>query len=49
MEVTFKIETSWAKKVAKSILGTWNVNDLIVCFVYLFSDKKNMQCKKKQF
>ena len=27
---TPKIETSWAKKVVKFILETWNVNDVIV-------------------
>ena len=27
---TLKIETSWAKKVVKSILETWNVSDVIV-------------------
>ena len=33
---TLKIETSWAKKVVKSILESWNVNDVIayVWFVY---------------
>ena len=25
-----KIETSWAKKVVKSIMETWNANDVIV-------------------
>ena len=27
---TLKIETSWAKKVVKPILKTWNANDVIV-------------------
>ena len=27
---TLKIETTWAKKVVKSILETWNINDIIV-------------------
>ena len=37
----FKIETSWAKKVLKPILETWDAtNNIIVCFVYSFSDKK---------
>ena len=41
-----KIETSWAKKVAKSNLETRNVND-----VYSFSDKKlkKVQCKIEKF
>ena len=40
------IETSCAKKAAKSILETWNVNDVIVYvwFIY-FRIKKKMQCK----
>ena len=39
---TLKIETSWAKKVVKSILETWNVNDVIayVWFIH-FRVKKN--------
>ena len=34
---TLKIETGWAKKFIKSILETWNVNDVImyVWFRYL--------------
>ena len=31
--ITLRIETSWAKKVVKSILETWNVNDVIVMFL----------------
>ena len=31
-----KIETSWAKMVVKSILETWNVNDVTV-YVWLIS------------
>ena len=49
---TLKIETIWAKKVAKPISETWNPNEVIVCLVYLFSDKKNSkntQGKKEQF
>ena len=40
--VTLKTETSWAKKFVKSILKTWNVNDIIiyVWFIY-FWIKKN--------
>ena len=44
------IETSCAKKAAKSILETWNVNDVIVYvwFIYFWIKKiKNMQCKKE--
>ena len=34
---TFKIETSWAKNVVKSILETWNANDFILlCMFGLF-------------
>ena len=50
-DFTLKIETSWAKKVVKFILETWNVNDVIVyvCFIYFQTKKKNknMQCKKE--
>ena len=45
---TLKVETSWAKKVVKSILETWNVNDVIV-YVWFIKKSKNMQCKKEQF
>ena len=32
---TLKIETSWAKKIVKSILESWNANDVVyVWFVY---------------
>ena len=42
---SIKIETSWAKKVVKSILETWNDNA-----VYSRIKKfKNMQYKKEQF
>ena len=45
---TLTIENSWAKKVVKSILQDWNVNDVMVYiwFTYLLSDKKskNMRC-----
>ena len=30
---TLKIETSWAKKVVKSIVQTWNVNEVTVMFI----------------
>ena len=50
-DFTLKIETSWAKKVVKFILETWNVNDVIVhvWFIYFQTKKKNknMQCKKE--
>ena len=45
--ITLKIETSWAKKVVKSILKTWNVNDVIVMFI-LFSIKKLKICNVKK-
>ena len=47
---TLKIKTSWTKKVSKSILETWNVNNVIVYvwFIYFWMQKiKNMQCKKE--
>ena len=31
---TLKIETSWAKKVVKSIVQTWNVNEVTVMFIW---------------
>ena len=34
---TLKIETSWAKKVLKPILETWNTNDIIVYVWFIFS------------
>ena len=50
---TLKIETSWAKKVAKSILETWNVNVVVYLgFIYFriekmkYTKKNNVQCKK---
>ena len=42
--LTFKTETSWAKKVVKSILDTWNVSDVIV---YVWFLKKICNVKKK--
>ena len=45
---TLKIETSWAKKIVKSILETRNANDVIVKFILSSNKKiKNMQCKKE--
>ena len=47
---TFKTETSFAKKVVKPILETWNVNGVIVyiSFIYFRIKKiENMQCKKQ--
>ena len=47
---TLKIEISWAKKVVKSILETWNVNDIIVYvwFIYFrIKNIKSMQCEKE--
>ena len=38
--VTFKIEASWANKVLKPIMETWNASDVIVY------KTKNIQCKK---
>ena len=47
---THKIAFSWAKKVLKPILETWNTNDVIVlCLVYLFSDKIKLKiCNAKK-
>ena len=43
-----KIETSWAKMVVKSILETWNVNELL-CMFDLFPDKKKIKiCNVKK-
>ena len=38
---TLKIETNWVKKVVKSIMETWNVNDIIVYvwFIYFLIKK----------
>ena len=47
---TFKIETSFAKKVIKSILETWNVNSVIVYISFIYFRIKiieNLQCKKQ--
>ena len=46
---TLKIETSWAKNVVKSILETWNYNDVIVYvwFIY-FWIKKIKICNVKK-
>ena len=34
---TFNIETSWAKKALKSIMETWNANDIIVYVWFIYS------------
>ena len=34
---TLKVETSWAKKVVKPILETWNANDVIVYVSFICS------------
>ena len=45
-----KIETSWAKKVAKPILETRNAANDVIVYVWfiqsLIKDYKNKQCKK---
>ena len=45
---TLQIETSWAKKVVKSFLKSWNINDVIayVWFIY-FRIKKLQICNVK--
>ena len=47
--ISLKKETNWAKKVVKSILETWNVNDAIVYiwFIY-FQIKKLKICNEKR-
>ena len=48
--VAFKIETSWAVRVAKPILETWNASDVTgyVWFIHSWiKNLKNMQCKKE--
>ena len=46
---TLKIETKWTKKIVKSILETWNINDVIVdvWFIYL-RIKKLKTCNVKK-
>ena len=49
---TLKTETSWAKKVVKSILETWNANDVIVYvwFIYFWiKEIKICNLKKNNF
>ena len=46
----FQIETSWAKKVVKLILETWNAANVIVYVWFIHSlikCFKNKQCKKQ--
>ena len=51
-DFTLKIETSWAQKVVKSILETWNVNDAIVYVWFIKklkicnAKKNNLKCRK---
>ena len=54
LNFTFKIETSWAKNVVKSILETWNASDLIVYVWFIYriyyrnkKTKKTMQYKEE--
>ena len=44
-----KRETSWAKKVVKSILETWNANVIVYVWIIYSRIKaiKNMQYKKE--
>ena len=44
---TRKIETSWAKKVVKCILETWNVNVIVYVWFIYFQIKKMQRVKKK--
>ena len=47
-----KMETSWAKRVPKPILETWNAPNDVIVYVwfinYLTRNYKNMQCKKEK-
>ena len=40
---TLKTETSWAKKVVKHILQTWNTNDVSVYIWFIHSRTKNFK------
>ena len=40
---TLKTETSWAKKVVKHILQTWNTNDVSVYVWFIHSRTKNFK------
>ena len=42
-----KIETSWAKKVVKPSLETWNANDVIVYVWFICSRIKTKNKNKK--
>ena len=49
-DFALNIETSWAKKVVKTILETWNANSVIVYVWFIHSrikNFKNMQCKNE--
>ena len=37
---TFKIETTWTKKLVKPILEIWNANDIIVYVWFIYSQLK---------
>ena len=45
-----KIETSWAEKVVKPILETWNTANDVTVYVWFIHSQikniKNMQCKR---
>ena len=54
-DFALKIETSWVNNYVKPSLGTWNVNDVIVCIWYIYSQikkikiwnvKNNSKCSK---
>ena len=46
---TYKIQTSWAKKVVKSILKTWDANDVIVYVWFIYSRIKKLKiCNVKR-
>ena len=49
-DFALKIETSGAKKDVQPSLETWNVNNVIVCVWYIYSQIKKyiyMKCKKE--
>ena len=41
-DFALKIETSWAKKVVKASLETWNINDVIVYVWFIYSQIKKI-------
>ena len=44
-DFALKIGTSWAKKVVKSSLETWNANDVIVYVWFIYSQIKKIKIR----